>query len=70
MGRKIAAIRVGFADGWTQPHELGTSWSVGEDVQELTDRAINVGQFARAGFCSEAWRERFWPFAHVPKKVR
>lgn len=67
LGRAVA---IGFADGWSQPIELSTSTNVEhlvdpaspeEDVFDLQDRGINLGQIARAGRKSQAWRERWWP---------
>ena len=69
----IAVARAGFSDGWSQPHDLSTSTNIdhlrldGDDERsqgwiELLDRWINIGQFARAGFRSQPWREGWWPF--------
>ena len=69
----LRVVRAGLADGWSQPHDLTTStnieWLTGHSddspewaqLQETLDRAINVGQIARAGRNSQAWKEGYWP---------
>ena len=63
-------IRAGLRDGWTQPYDLGISHSVPEEHQELLDKAINLGQLARAGRNSETYKERFWPLKSTTKDIR
>ena len=70
----LRIARAGFLDGWKEPRGLSTStnidslgvndwdWNRYTDCLELLDRWINIGQIARAGFGSEAWKEGFWPF--------
>lgn len=66
---------LGVQEGFRQPHSVGMTVSVDHlgtgrsDPYEVLDRGINVGQFLRAGFTSEAWQERFWPFARVPRRT-
>ena len=55
------AFWLGVRDGFTQPYEVSSSPNVEyldngvNEVYETLDRGINVGQFIRAGFRSEAW---------------
>ena len=58
MSRMQAAL-AGFRDGWSQPHDLSSTASVDWDVQEWLDWGANLGQFARAGFRSQSWEERY-----------
>ena len=69
-------LRMGFSDGWSQPYDLSTSWNVShietlseDTAQELLDRGINLGQLARAGIKSEAWKEGYWPVKTLRKVV-
>lgn len=69
---QATALALGLRDGWQQPHEIGWSWNVehladaSPDVFEIQDLGINLGQFARAQFESEAWTQGFPPFDRVP----
>lgn len=56
---RIKAIIAGFRDGWNQPYSLGSSTHVRFEDAEWLDWAINWGQFSRAGFKSESWKEKF-----------
>ena len=76
MKTTLRIARAGFGDGWREPHDLSTStnidWLLGRDAtlqEEIEfERWLNIGQFARAGFRSQPWREGFWPFAWRHKK--
>lgn len=68
----LHVLRMGFTDGWAQPHSLNFSWNVSRietlsenTAQELLDRGINLGQLARAGLKSETWQEGYWPVKSV-----
>ena len=61
MLKAIKVVLAGLRDGWAQPFDLSTSTSVPDEHQELLDRAINVGQLARAGRRSQTYQEKFWP---------
>lgn len=72
----LQVLRMGFSDGWSQPYSLNYSWTVSHietlsenTAQELLDRGINLGQLARAGIKSEAWREGYWPVKTLRKVV-
>ena len=72
----LHVLRMGFIDGWAQPHSLISSWNVShiETLSEDTaltvlDRGINLGQLARAGTKSEAWQEGYWPVKTLRKVV-
>lgn len=68
MKALLKAFAYGVNDGWHQPTYLSTSWNLdhlpgtGDDLYNWQDRGINVGQFIRAGFKSEAWKLGYWPF--------
>lgn len=70
----MRAFLIGVVDGWEQPHAIDYSRNVDHLCKHdcakkcghnWQDRGINVGQFLRAGFRSESWRLRYWPFGGV-----
>lgn len=71
---RAVAVWLGLVDGFQQPHEVGSSWNLDHlldvlpDAYNVHDGALSVGQFVRAGFGSEAWRERLWPFDRVRRR--
>ena len=74
MKRIAQALIAGIRDGWGQPYEINWSTNVehlisseSDEDSTLTwqDRGINIGQFAHAGFQSEAWKHGYWPFARI-----
>ena len=76
----VRAFLYGVRDGWQQPKYLNSSRNVdhlipeGESgygkrgVYEWLDKGINIGQLIRAGWKSEAWEQKFWPFKWMEKK--
>lgn len=76
MRRAIARIRAfcyGLRDGWEQPHEVNSSRNLDhlydtypgaaeDDLLDIEDRGINVGQFLRAGRRAESYVNGYWPF--------
>lgn len=61
----IKAYLIGVRDGWGSPHSLGMSTNIDHLLDDywkvlgVLDSGINLGQFLRAGFKSEAWEEGY-----------
>lgn len=70
---QATALALGVQDGWQQPHHV--DWSTNLDhladscdqhhLHEIQDFGINLGQFARAQFRSEAWTQAMPPFHFI-----
>ena len=70
---KARAFLYGLRDGWEQPYVVNSSrnldhlydtypGSAEDDLLDVEDRGINVGQFLRAGRRSESYEQGYWPF--------
>jgi len=70
---KTRAFAYGLRDGWEQPYDVGSSQNLDhlyetypgaaeDDLLDVQDKGINVGQFLRAGRKAESFENRYWPF--------
>lgn len=70
---KSRAFAYGLRDGWQQPYNVDSSRNLDhlyetypgaaeDDLLDVQDKGINVGQFLRVGSKAESFQNRYWPF--------